>query len=238
MEDKKIFVGKSLRVFVSYSNEDQNLAHRLKIGLEHFGLDVFLAHDDIPGGTEWEYTIIKTIKQSDIFLQLLTENFKNSEWTDQETGIAISNDKMIIPLKVDIDPYGFTKKIQAFKLKYETIKDETGEHYHFKEGSFTDIIDIIFENIDLREQLKDCLIRVFVKSSSFQDARDKAGKLIKFNNFSGEQIEEIVRGSIFNRQIHDSTRTTRTFLNFIIEKYGEKIDNEKVKQLKELIESK
>jgi len=218
MEEKKIFVGKSLRVFVSYSSEDQLLAKGVKIGLRSFGLDVFLAHDDIPGGAEWEDSIIKNIKQTDVFIQLLTNNFRKSEWTDQETGIAVSNQKMIIPLKIDILPYGFTKRYQAFKLKYEKIKQQ-GDTIFWCRDSCKEIIELISKNGDLTEQLKDCLINSFVKSSSFKDARDKSELLIKFDNFTQEQLDEIIRGSVDNSQIHNSSGAVKIFIKHLIEKY-------------------
>ena len=75
--------------------------------MELSGLKAFLAHDDIEPTQEWEGVIIDNLKDCDVFIPLLSENFKESTWTDQETGIAVSEEKLIIPLKIDIDPYGF-----------------------------------------------------------------------------------------------------------------------------------
>jgi len=236
MEERKIFVGKSLRVFVSYSIDDRFLAHGVKVGLGDFGIDVFLAHDDIPGGAEWEETIVKNIKQTDVFIQLLTKNYRKSEWTDQETGIALSGQKMIIPLKVDINPYGFTKKYQAFRLVYKEIKHGDKMIFWCRD-SCLEIVKLILENVDLNEQLKDCLIRSFTKSTSFQDTREKSELLIKFDNFTKEQLDEIIRSSIDNRQIYQSTGITRTFLNNLMEKYNLILGEETIEKLNDLFKS-
>jgi len=96
-----------LKVFVSYSIKDRRLAKQIKKGLLTYGMNVFLAHDDIEASAQWANVILATLKESDVFLPLLTEAFSTSEWTDQETGVALAHRKLIIPLKVDRDPYGF-----------------------------------------------------------------------------------------------------------------------------------
>ncbi|MDI6778481.1 MAG: hypothetical protein QMD77_04835 [Patescibacteria group bacterium] len=49
------YIGRTSRVFVSYSTKDKSIAGKIKEQLEIFGLEVFLAHEDInvPLG-EWE----------------------------------------------------------------------------------------------------------------------------------------------------------------------------------------
>src|SRR5690349_14086406 len=97
-EKKNSFVSRSLRVFLSYSHHDKLLAGKVKEQLElYFGLEIFLAHEDIDGGEEWEKIIVENLKATDIFMPLLSPNFESSAFTDQETGIAYALNKKVIP---------------------------------------------------------------------------------------------------------------------------------------------
>lgn len=86
------------------------------------GFDIFIAHDDIKPSLVWQQEILKNLKQCDIFIPFLTKNFKESNWTDQETGIAFLMGKHIIPLKVDYIPYGFINKYQGLKFDSNNIE--------------------------------------------------------------------------------------------------------------------
>jgi len=216
--ENKIFIGKSLRVFVSYSTADKKLAGALKVGLEDYGMDVFLAHEDITPCEEWEQIILRTLKQTDIFMPLLTKNFKNSSWTDQETGIAVSDQKFIISLKVNIDPYGFISKYQAFTFTFKEVPTHGGS-YSLCADSCLGIIKLILTNKDLKENLKDCLIRSFINSGSFLDAGSKIIILDEVDSFSKEQIDAVIQGSISNDQINGSFKT-KTFLKKFMQKSG------------------
>lgn len=80
-----------LKVFISYCSEDRELGRLFKTCFENYaGFSVFLAHEDIYPATEWELKIIKELKQSDAVIPLITENYRNSEFTDQELGMALA----------------------------------------------------------------------------------------------------------------------------------------------------
>lgn len=111
----------SPKAFLSYSTKDKTLAGSVKEELVQAGIDVFLAHEDIEPSEEWIKIIQQNLDNCDAFLILLTDNFKSSSWTDQESGQAYLNDKLIIPIKVSLNPYGFLGKIQAVTLDREEI---------------------------------------------------------------------------------------------------------------------
>jgi len=231
-DDIKSFVGKSLRVFISYSSDDRVLASFFKQSLEYFGLEVFIAHDDIQPTQDWQDVIIRTLKQSDVIVALLTENFKKSDYTDQEMGLALAQEKLIIPIKVYIDPYGFIAKYQALKLKFN---QNDGIYMKNCMEACKEIIKTIFELDDLRENLKDCLIRAMSKSGSFYDTKIKVKILENFEDFSVEQINEIISISIGNNQIYKCYEA-QDFLKNLMKRYEKIIDNEKSKELTKLIE--
>jgi len=110
-----------INVFLSYNSFDKHLAGKVKAELSKYGLKIFLAHEDIEPSDEWREIIQKNLNDCDVFLMLLTDNCKNSNWTDQECGQAYSKEKFIIPIKVTRDPYGFIEKFQAVTLNEEIL---------------------------------------------------------------------------------------------------------------------
>ena len=81
---KPVYLGKTLRVFLSYSYVDRGMARDLKSELEPYGIEVFLAHEDILPSTEWQEEIVMSIKGCDVFIPILTASFSESSWTDQQ----------------------------------------------------------------------------------------------------------------------------------------------------------
>lgn len=106
-----------MKVFISYSHLDKELAGSVKKELESCGgFKVFLAHEDIQPSNEWIDEILKQLKECHIFIPILTDNFSKSDWTDQEVGIAIAGNKTIIPFKFSIDPHGFMSRYQGLRI--------------------------------------------------------------------------------------------------------------------------
>ncbi len=71
-----------LRVFISYTSLDKKLAGELKSYLAQYGIRVFLAHDTINPTDEWQVKILEALEKMDVFIPLLTKEFKLSDWTD------------------------------------------------------------------------------------------------------------------------------------------------------------
>ncbi len=114
-----------ISVFISYSSEEKAVAGRLKRYLQEYcGYNVFIAHEDIQPSSEWEREIMETLRQVDYFIPLLSNNFKTSDFTDQEVGAAICMNKKIIPVKLErVNPYGFMRKYHAFQLRQRSERN-------------------------------------------------------------------------------------------------------------------
>lgn len=208
---------------MSYSAKDKHFAGDIKRRLEDYGFEVFLAHEDIEPGVEWERRILRELNSCDILLGILTKNFKDSEWTDQEIGVALGLDKLIIPLKVDINPYGFIKRYQALRSDEEHI-DKT----------CLGIIGGIRNEKRYESSLIDTLIRGFVNSDRFKDANIKAGLLEGFRELRKEQVTEILRGGIENPQVYEAYEA-QIFLRKLIKKYSHGVDKNVIKRLTKIL---
>lgn len=180
-----------IKVFVSYSHKDGVLVGELKSVLENFGLNVFLAHEDIKPTSEWQDRIFSELLNCDVFIPILTLEFKESDWTGQETGIAYRGKKLIIPLRIKIDPFGFIAKYQALNCKEDDLR-----------STCNNIIDVIIERGG-KDKLIESLIKGLTQSRTFANANKTASYLKRFqNSLSFEQIIEIVRGGISNNQVY------------------------------------
>ena len=89
------------KVFISYSMNDKEIAARIKKILTSFGIDCFMAHDDIEVSEEWRQRILKELDEANIFIPILSDNFKDSDWCSQEAGIACFRSILFIPLSIE-----------------------------------------------------------------------------------------------------------------------------------------
>lgn len=227
-ETKEIstYTPRTVRLFISYNDEDKKLAGEIKNYLEYFGLDVFVAHDDINPSLEWQEVIIQNLDSTDIFLPLITEHFQRSAWVDQETGIALTKNKLIIPISVNgFNPYGFIAKYQSLKLNNEDLF-----------GSCIKIIKAIMDNKRFNFPLSDTLIKRLEKSGTFENTGKISKLLSEFNDLTKQQLEEIIRITLANDQVLFSFRA-REYLQKILTKFKNLIDPEKIKELNQELES-
>ncbi|HOC94362.1 MAG TPA: toll/interleukin-1 receptor domain-containing protein [bacterium] len=116
-ESKRLWKPDYFRLFISHKDEYKSEATKLSKALEFYGISCFVAHENIHPIEEWQHEIEKALFSMDAFMALLTDNFPNSQWTDQEIGIAIGRRTPIVPVRLGIDPYGFIGKYQGLKGK-------------------------------------------------------------------------------------------------------------------------
>src|SRR5262245_2147597 len=115
-------------VFLSYQTKDKHVAGKVASFFTSVGADVFLAHENIKVTVQWQDEILKNLRQMDIFVAILSENYCNSDYCLQESGIAVhrSRDVTVAPLSLDGSvPPGFMAHIQAGKLDEKSIDRST-----------------------------------------------------------------------------------------------------------------
>lgn len=87
------------RVFVSYSRRDSRLAGNLVGALERRGHEVWIDVEDIAAGA-WAGRIVEAIRESDVFLLILTPASAASREVAKEVSLAASRHVPIIPVAV------------------------------------------------------------------------------------------------------------------------------------------
>lgn len=122
------------RVFISHVAKYKNSASNLKLMLEPYGISAFVAHEDIKPSKEWAVEIEKALFSMNALCAILTPDFKNSQWCDQEVGYAFGRSVLCIPIDKGQLPYGMFGKIQA-------LKSEGKNAQQIAESVFNAIID-------------------------------------------------------------------------------------------------
>lgn len=212
-----------MKIFLSYSHLDKRLAGKIKTYLRQYGLKVFLAHDDIEPSEEWADKILEELRDCDVFMPILTKHFNKSNWTDQETGCALILNKLILPLKGDVDPHGFISRYQARGLNKADVAK-----------SLSRVMRVLAQKPRIGALLKDALIEVFGSSDSFENAKHNTERLLSLKGFSLNQVKKIFSHTIRNNQIHQCFKAQDLLREFIKE-YKDKLDQRLYKKVRSLI---
>jgi hypothetical protein len=95
------------RLFLSHVSAHKVPISKLKIELANFGVDAFLAHEDIEPTREWRDEIAVALGSMNALVALFTPGFHESSWTDQEIGWALGRGVLVMSVRLGTDPYGF-----------------------------------------------------------------------------------------------------------------------------------
>lgn len=220
-----------LGVFISHSTKDLTSVNSLTWELEFLGLEVFVAHRDITPTEVWRRAIIDALKNMEIFIAYITQNFKDSEWCDQESGIAYFLEKKIIPLIVEPDsikvPYGFLNEFQ----KLDISSDKRSHPYKWDQIVASDIFDLLHSNEKYSALLRQGMLNKIPKVSSYGCANSLFQKLPLAEPLTKEEFEMIVRESNRNNQIYEAGGAKITLKN-IVGKHGDETDIQELQELK------
>ncbi len=112
------------RIFLSHKSKVKKETAALKEALALFGISAFVAHADIKPTKAWQNEIEYALATMDAFVALMTDDFHESDWTDQEVGYAIARGVPIIAANLGMNPYGFIGKFQALPCTWQTAPKE------------------------------------------------------------------------------------------------------------------
>lgn len=236
--EKSAFVGETLKVFISHSHKDNKIASAIKNAFNYYGINAFLAKEDIQVGQKWPNEILYNLKKCTIFVAIISENFKQSFWTNQEVGFAFCQEKIIVPISIDDSlPYGLIydcQSLTSFKCKEQMKHSYPNEEIIDCKESVFEIIEIIASKIEFKNDIKRILIDKLCKLRSYDDAEKYFELLNKLQPFSKGQINDIIDKSMRNNQIHKAQKCQK-ILRELIENYKSEIDDENKLVLSKLI---
>lgn len=109
------------RLFLSHLASFKVQTAHLQTALRKYAISSFVAHEDIEPTKEWQNEIESGLKTMDALAAILMPGFQESKWCDQEVGVAVGRDILIIPIRKGLDPYGFIGKYQGIQAQGKTI---------------------------------------------------------------------------------------------------------------------
>lgn len=148
------------RMFISHITSKKTQASSLKMALEGYGITSFVAHEDINPTKEWQKEIEKALNSMHCMSAMIYEGFHESNWCDQEVGVALGRNVTILPLIIDKDPYGFMGKYQGIKIKGIYPEDLAKK-----------IFNTLCDNSNTRPQYLTCLTNIFLSSTNIEDGK-------------------------------------------------------------------
>lgn len=154
------WAGEEARVFLSHLAVNKVETTQLKEQLACYGISAFVAHEDIEPTKEWQTEIESALASMDALVALLAPGFKESNWCDQEVGVAIGRQLPIIAVRQGLDPYGFIGKYQALQGAGKTSPQSAKE-----------IFDLFIPLPGIGPKITGALVSQLVNSSSFGQSK-------------------------------------------------------------------
>ena len=121
--ERRVWGEEGFRLFLSHKSEVKKQTAHLKDGLSLFGVSAFVAHQDIHPTRAWQDEIENALLSMDAFVALTTEEFHDSDWTDQEVGFALARGVPVIAVQLGRIPYGFLGKFQALRADWDSAAE-------------------------------------------------------------------------------------------------------------------
>jgi len=190
--------------FISYASDIKKTAGRIKEYLDQYGFNCFLAHEDIPPQTEWPAEILKALERCDLFLPLLTPGFITSFYCQQETGFAYCREVEILPVMISKAPMGMIADIQAVRFNKKRF-----------ESSCWRIVKHFAKKDSLSGPVLDALIKEFDESGTYDNACERADKILNEFDFTPRQVKTVRRYIKKNEQIHQTKEARDSIFKFM-----------------------
>lgn len=158
------------RLFISHTNANKVLAGEIRDQLATFGIDGFVAHEMIEPTKEWQDEIETALGTCDALVAILTEDFVQSKWCDQEVGYALGRGRLIIAVHQGATPHGFIGKFQAVPGDATPLAS-----YNIAYG--------IYESLRIHDMTKAAMAPaaayMYAHSASFDEARTNLERLLE-----------------------------------------------------------
>jgi hypothetical protein len=185
------------RLFVSHTSAHKQVAGGLRDGLLGLQIDCFVAHTTIEPTREWVEEIERALRTCDALVALITPDFINSRWCDQEIGLCYGRGTLIVPVRMGLDPYGFIGRFQAAPFAPER------EHV----GILCDrLFDLLAAHPQTQARMVAPVITRFADSRSFDGTRAAwpSMKRLPREAWTDERIDRIREAARDNGQVREA----------------------------------
>lgn len=206
-----------LRLFISHSTTKKMQVAQIKNELKEYGIDCFVAHEDIQPTAEWLIEIRAALNSCHALVAVLCTDFKTSNFCDQEVGFVLQRNVPVIPLRLQIDPYGFISPIQGVNCFNRSPAEIANE-----------IERLLSQNpatrpiaIRAKETATALLVDNFLQSSNFKNSTNTLKKIEALATIPESLVKKLANEWSKNDQIKDCLGIPGR-MNSLLSKHGEK----------------
>lgn len=193
-DEDRIWTSGSFRLFISHTSVNKVRAAAIAKAAARIGISGFVAHDTIEPSREWQRVIETALYTCDALVAMVTSDFVDSRWCDQEVGFVLAQRKPVLALKMGADPHGFMGRYQAIPSSIES------------DISYDDVQGVVRALIGHRtagSKIAPVVVQRYARSTSFDSARDayEMVKAIAPHDWTPAMIETVDRAHAENSQV-------------------------------------
>ncbi len=179
-------------LFLTHVAKHRAIAHALKSHLGFYGIDTFVAHEDISPGKEWQLVIESALHSCDALGAALHDGFRESDWCDQEVGFALGRGVPVVPIQFDLYPYGFFGSVQAITNAGALEMKALGRN----------LMLILLHDKRTADKLAEAMVEELVSASSYDQANRLSALLAsEAPLLSRDQIDRLRKAKKSNTQL-------------------------------------
>lgn len=193
IEVRRLWSDGRFRLFLSHVSKHKVAVSSLKEALYLCGVDAFVAHEDIEPSLEWQHEIELGLRSMHALAAIITSEFRNSLWTDQEVGWALGRGILVVPVRLDADPHGLAGRFQAVKGSLEQ-----------PEALAEAVVRALLTNRQTHGEMRRALIDTFAKASSCNMAKVLSRLLVSITDITDEERDVLWRACSDNAQVVDA----------------------------------
>lgn len=206
---RRLWPNFGFRLFLSHVSKYKVEIAELKDALTLRGVAAFVAHEAIKPSLEWQKEIELALRSMNALAALITPDFHESNWTDQEIGWAFGRGLLVLPIRLGCDPYGFAGKVQGVAGTFEN-----------PERLSALIVQSLLTNQLTHGEMRRALVSAFRKASSSQMALALQTHIVEVNDFTDDEKAILIRACKENDNVAEAFGVNDS----IYEKFGKPSD--------------
>jgi TIR domain len=197
----------SVRLFMSHRDTHKKTAHALAELLNEFAISSFVAHDTIEPDSVWQNEIEKALDTMEVMIALISDDFFESAWTNQEIGFALGKGVPVVLVRIgSVDPKGFLHMRQAVKTSASQLPT-----------AIEPILRIIKSRVDMEDRLREEFVSRFIVSENWATSEERFKRMLTLSGYGQLHVNKIIQAFGQNSQLYNSNYLGRggRLINFL-----------------------
>lgn len=192
-EVRRIWPDGRFRLFLSHVSKHKRAISKLRAQLGLRGIAAFVAHEDIEPSREWQQEIELALRSMHALAAVLTPDFHDSKWTDQEIGWALGRGVAAIPVRLGLDPYGLVGKFQGVRGTLDQ-----------PEALAVSIAKILLKNSQTHGEMRRSLVASFRTADSHIMAQALRKILVTVTDFTEDEKTSLRNACTENKNVAEA----------------------------------